>query len=389
MSSYDDKGYAKDLGKIGLSVVEIASTPTGNSILHSAATDPRTNPALAAALRMYSKHYLASQEGIPGEAEAIPVVLSYLRGENPNVRRMTVLGLMDAQGKVQGTAFVETYEIDKTLGNGEKLQGLTHSLTYAVTELPGNQTANMAFHVGILNALGKINGSLGQKAGDSVLAAEVNSFRDYDGKLTSNKTDDEFEIKTGLPRWYREAYTLGGKLEIITLAGRYNYSNILQINDTPPFLVGEEGQQFSDDIITASQLASNDLEAASQLLAPHLKNPYVYDGRGEPLYLTAESPDGKPLTVKQLQLHKAFQEKMVVSVACDLGIDDRELVLAARKHRNSGFGRMDDDYNELIVQLEVETRRSAYNSLHRSSLMKRDMDLMSATEAHQAMLLLA
>lgn len=360
MSSYDATGYVKDLQKRALCVVEVASTPTDNNVLHSADTDPQTNFLLRAALGVYSKHYLASQEGIPGEGETINMILSRLRGEDPHVRRMTVLGLIDKQQyKVQGIAFVETYEINKVLDSGENLQGLTHLLTYAATESPHNITdTNMAFHAGILNALERITRSLGQEADDSVLVTEVNSFWGYNRKPTSGTMNDEFEIKTGLKQDYREYYTLSGKPQIIMLEGRYSYSNILQINYTPPFLAGEEGQQLPDEIQGASQLASSgNIEAASQLLAPCLKNQDAYNGRGEPLYLTAESPDGTPLTVKQLQLHKAFQEELIVSVARNFGINNRELVLAARKHKDSGFEEMDSDYNKLIEHFNLKERK--------------------------------
>jgi hypothetical protein len=189
---------------------------------------------------------------------------------------------------------------------------------------------------------------------------------------------NEFEIKTGLNRKHREAYTLGKKSMIITLEGRYNYSNILQIDYVPPFLAGEEGQQLPDDLEAASQLASNDLEAASQLLARYLKNQDVYNGRGEPLYLTAESPDGKPLTTKQLQLHKAFQEELVVSVARNFGINNRELVLAARKHKDSGFERMDDGYNEVIAYLWAGEIRHELEALYRPSSMPKQVGLALA-----------
>lgn len=330
-----------DLKKHGLHVVEIAQTPLGDeasSILHSADTDPQSNKALAAALRIYGKHYLASQDGIPGEGETIDVILARLRGEDEHVKAMTVYGLADDEGNIHGAAFVETYHIDTHAKDGSRLEGLTHLMTYAAAN-PGynDYEHNAAFHAGIVDHVRETDKKLGFE-GNSLLTTEVNATRDYDGKPTSNKMDGEFEIKTGAKRAEREAYVHGTAPSIITVTGNHNHAHILQMPYTPPNLSGEDSESLAH-ITTAGELAK------------HLRNNDVYNGEGEPLFLTAERPDGTSLTARDIELQRAFQNKLLVSVMGDSGITDSKLILEARDQKAAGFGSMNEGYDALRNQL--------------------------------------
>jgi hypothetical protein len=337
----DHTTAARDLKNLvdGLHVVEIAQTPIGeakSAFIRDSKTDVFTNPLLRSAMAIYSKHYLASHEGIEGEGEEPDVILKRLRGDVPDdpCKAITVYGLADKDQKIHGVAFVETYPIHEKQADGTTLEGLNHLMTYAAAE-PGYHSylSNAAFHAGIVHKLREMDIKF-HSVGHSILTTEVNASVNYEGKRTSPKMDVEFEIKTGAPREYRQAYLLGGSPDIIGLEGPYNNAHILQIAYPPPALAGE-GSESLADIKTARELA------------PHLKNLDAFNGIGEPLFLTAETLDGTPLSEHHLALQRAFQKQLLVSVMRDRGVTDTGLILEARNMREAGFGGMDMGYGSL------------------------------------------
>ena len=338
MGMVDASGAAGDLRTRGLHVVQIAQTPdNAPSAMIDPDTDPIFNRALADALRIYGKHYLKSQDGIPGEGEDIPVILSRLRGNDEHVRPMTIFGLADDSGKIHGVAFVETYHINEAKADGKPLDGLSHLLTYAATEQPYNEYLhNAAFHAGIVDKMKEVDQKLGFE-GNSLLTTEANASMNYEGKPTSHKMDGEFEIKTGAHRQDREVYGLDCPARIIGLKGRYNNANIMQVPYTPPALAGEDAQSL------AHIASANDL-------APLLKNQDAFNGEGEPLFLTAERLDGQPLTQHHVELQKAFLNKLAVSVASDFGVSG-DIVVKALQHRSAGRQGMLQAFDRLSQQL--------------------------------------
>ncbi len=349
-SGLDSQSAKRDLATHSLTIEKIAQTPLGEEtgvIATPESMDPQLNPDLRQALKIYSKHYLTEEDGIPGEGEGInDVMLPRLRGEDPNVKAVTTYAMKGDDGVVHGVAFVETYEINESKKGEEPLKGLVHLLTYAATEPPYNDYEhNAAFHAGIVEGVKQIDKDLGYD-GNTVITSEVNSFRDYEGKPTSNKMDVEFEIKSGLKRAEREVYNLGGSPDIIALDGRYNNINILQIPYTPPELGDDDGEKHGH---------LKDAKAISRLL----KNEYAFNGEGEPLFLTAENTDGSKLTAEQLELQAAFQKQLVVSVARDRGLTDKQLVLDARSLNEAGFRSMDEAYETLTKRAKGEGKTSA------------------------------
>ncbi len=315
---------AETEAKHGVQVVEIASTPSALSNLIDPKLDPVTNPKLKEALKIYSKHYLATQEGIEGEGEDIPTILSRLQGNDENVKKMTILGLQDNHGKIVGVSFVETYPITDVVDHaGKKVEdGLVHLATYAAVEPPHEKTeVNVAFHAAMMDKITQIDSELGY-AGKSTLVSEVNSVRGFNGEKLSDKMEAEFEIKTGVPREYRETYELSQSKDIIPIKGKYGRSHVLGLPYTAPNLGGDEKHKIDPDAIhdTAG-------------LADLLRNRDIEEGRGEPLFLTATKPNEPLLNSNDAARIKKFIEQLHVSVAQENhGIEDRAQIVDALGH---------------------------------------------------------
>lgn len=353
--AFDTQNYNPALAKMGLKAETVASTPLPedrSAILINPKLDPRSNPDLAGALKVYGRHYLASQEGIPGEGETIDVVLSRLQGNDDNVARVSVIALKNEQDKVVGVAFVESYEIDAIKGrNGAPDQpgGLAHLLTYAAVEGPYEKTeVNVAFHAAVMKEIANVDKALGYE-GNSILATEVNATRDFEGQRQSDTMAPEFEIKTGAPRELREAYVLGGGQHIIPLEGKYNTSQALGVSFAVPNLGGEEEGKIPTGITNPADLA------------PYLVNPLISQGVGEVLFLTAESPYHVGLTSRDVALHQAFQQNFNVSVAQgNHDIGDKSLIIGALEHSsNQPYRTQMAQYDEIVGALretEVGTK---------------------------------
>ena len=118
-SGLDWSGAQRDLATHRLRIEKVAQTPLGNEsiiLLTPHSMDPQFNPDLKQALKIYSKHYLTEEGGIPGEGEGEginDVMLPRLRGEDPNVKAVTTYAMKGDDGIVHGVAFVETYEISE------------------------------------------------------------------------------------------------------------------------------------------------------------------------------------------------------------------------------------------------------------------------------------
>lgn len=308
----------------GVKVIEIASTDPHYVGVTNPNLDPRTNPKLAEALKVYAKHYVATQNGIEGEGEDIPTILSRLQGNDENVKKMTILGLQDGNGKIVGVSFVETYPIKDTVDHaGKKIEdGLVHLATYAAVEPPHKKTeVNTAFHAAMVDKIKQIDSDLGM-SGKSVLVSEVNSVRGFNGEKLSDKMAAEFEIKTGVPRAYREEYELNQTKEIIPVKGKYGRTHILGLPYTPPNLGGDNTHKIDPDAI-------HDTAGLANLL----RNKDIEEGRGEPLFLTATSPYSPLLNHEDTARIKKFIEHLHLSVAMENhGITDEKLILDALGH---------------------------------------------------------
>ncbi len=323
----DASGASDYLATKHLHAEVVAQTGIGevsNIIINPAnSLDHRFNPRLSAVLDIYRKHYLVEQDGIPGEGEGVhDVMLPRLRGEDPNVKAVTVFAMRD-DNKVAGMAFVETYEIDKVV-KGKEVKGLAHLITYAASEPPHDDDyyKNAAFHAVLVDEIGKIDKALGQE-GNSVIVSEVNSKFGYDGQPTSDAMNVEFEIKTGLPAAERELYELGGSPKIISKEGEFNRINIMQMPYIPPAL-GEDG--------APKLVLTNDTDVARAL-----KNSEALDGGdGEPLFLTAETTDGRALTSHHLDLQREFLVTLAVSVGRDRGLEE-DAIRRAIALREAGY----------------------------------------------------